>query len=102
VALSLLRLVLRGTDGGARLYSLVRNREHANISWMLGESERSAPQERLAHRAGCVLGAYPNMFFVVPENEIEEFARAIARLKSAIDYERLVDAFGGRRSDEKF
>jgi len=41
VVLSLLRLVLlRGTDGGARLYSLVRNREHANISWMLGESER--------------------------------------------------------------
>jgi fatty acid cis/trans isomerase CTI len=63
---------------------------------------RSAPQEdALTVRAG-VLGAYPDMFFVVPENEIEEFARAIARLKSAGDYERLVDAFGVRRSDEKF
>ena len=101
MVLSLLRLVLlRGTDGGARLYSLVRNREHANVSRMLGESERSAPQEdSLTVRAG-VLGAYPNMFFIVPENEIEEFARAIAPLKSATDYERLVDAV--RRSDEKF
>jgi Fatty acid cis/trans isomerase (CTI) len=95
-------VLLRGADGGARLYSLVHNREHANISWMLGESVRSAPQEdSLTVRAG-VLGAYPNMFFVVPENEIEKFVRAIARLKSAADYERLVDAFGVRRSDEKF
>jgi len=95
-------VLLRSADGGARLYSLVHNREHANISWMLGESERSAPQEdSLTVRAG-VLGAYPNMFFVVPENLIEEFARAITRFKSAADYERLVDAFGVRRSDEKF
>ena len=56
--------------------AFVRNREQANVSRMLGESERSAPQEdSLTVRAG-VLGAYPNMFFVVPESEIEEFARA--------------------------
>src|SRR5262249_58232105 len=52
-------VLLRGADGSTRLYSLVHNREHANISWMLGESERSAPQEdSLTVRAG-VLGAYP-------------------------------------------
>jgi hypothetical protein len=32
-------------------------------------------------RAG-VLGAYPNMFFVVPETQIDEFSSAVARLKS--------------------
>jgi hypothetical protein len=95
-------VLVRGADGGARLYSLVHNREHDNISWMLGESERFAPQEdSLTVRAG-VLGAYPNMFFVVPENEINGFSRAVARLKSAADYERLVETFGVRRSDEKF
>jgi hypothetical protein len=95
-------VLLRGADGGARLYSLVHNREHANISWMLGESERSAPEEdSLTVRAG-VVGAYPNMFFVVPDNKIGDFARASAGLKSAADYEQLVDAFGVRRSDEKF
>ena len=95
-------VLVRGEDGNARLYSIVHNREHDNISWMLGESERFAPQEdSLTVRAG-VLGAYPNMFFVVPENEIDGFSRAVARLKSAADYERLVDAFGVRRSNEKF
>jgi hypothetical protein len=95
-------VLVRGADGDARLYSLVHNREHANISWMLGETERFAPQEdSLTVRAG-VLGGYPNMFFVVAENETEQFTTAVARLKSAADYERLVDTFGVRRSDEKF
>jgi Fatty acid cis/trans isomerase (CTI) len=95
-------VLVRGADGGARLYSLVHNREHANISWMLGETERFAPQEdSLTVRAG-VLGGYPNMFFVVAENETEKFTTAVVRLKSAADYERLVDTFGVRRSDEKF
>jgi hypothetical protein len=95
-------VLVRGKDGGAQLYSLMHNREHVNISWMLGESARFAPQEdSLTVRAG-VLGAYPNMFFVVLENEIEGFARAVTRLKSPADYERLVDTYGVRRSDEKF
>ena len=74
-------VLVRAEDGSARLYSIVHNREHDNISWILGESERFAPQEdSLTVRAG-VMGAYPNMFFVVPENEIEVFSRAVARLQ---------------------
>ncbi len=92
-------VLVRGEDGHTRLYSLVHNREHANVSWMLGETERFAPQEdSLTVRAG-VLGAYPNMFFVVPEAEIDAFSGAVA---GPADYERLVDSFGVRRSNEKF
>lgn len=32
-------MLLGGKDGRATLYSLVHNREHTNISWILGESE---------------------------------------------------------------
>jgi len=95
-------LLVRSTDGRAQLYSLAHNREHENVSWILGESERFAPQEdSLTVRAG-VLGAYPNIFFVVPESEMEAFSGAIAGLKSAADYKQLVDRFGVRRSNEKF
>ena len=70
--------MLRKEDGQTRLYSLVHNREHDNVSWMFGELERFAPQEdSLTVRAG-VLGAYPNMFFVVPETEIEAFSTSVA------------------------
>ena len=95
-------LLMRGGDGRARLYSLIHNREHTNISWMLGESQRFAPQEdTLTVRPG-VLGAYPNMFFAVPEARVDEFSNAVAHLKSTADYERLVDIFGVRRSNKNF
>lgn len=95
-------VLVRGEDGNARLYSVVHNREHDNISWMLGESERFAPQEDSLTVRASVIGAYPNMFFVVPENEIERFSKAVAGLKSSADYDRMVDDFGVRRSDEQF
>ena len=50
---------------------------------MFGELERFAPQEdSLTARAG-VPGAYPNMFFVVPEAEMDVFSGAAADLKPA-------------------
>jgi hypothetical protein len=92
--------LVRG-EHGTRLYSIVHNREHTNISWMLREEERLAPQEdTLTVRAG-VLGAYPNMFFVVSETEIDGFSNAVTNLTSPADYEHLVDRFGVRRSNEK-
>jgi len=95
-------MLLRGKDARATLYSLVHNREHTNISWILGESERLAPDEdTLTVRAG-VLGAYPNMFFVVDEDKVERFAMAVLSLKSTADYERLVDDFGVRRTSREF
>jgi hypothetical protein len=95
-------VLVRSKDGRAYLYSLVHNREHVNVSWILGESERFAPwEDSLTVRTG-VLSAYPNMFFMVPEAEIDAFSDAVARIRSAADYERLVDSFGVRRSNEKF
>jgi len=58
---------------------------------MLGESQRLAPDEdTLTVRVG-VLGAYPNIFFVVPEAQIDAFASTAVNIKSTADYERLVD-----------
>jgi hypothetical protein len=37
-----------------------------------------------------------------PEAEIDVFSSAVVRLKSAADYEQLLDGFGVRRSNEKF
>jgi hypothetical protein len=42
------------------------------------------------------------MFFVAREGDVEAFSSAVAGLKSMADYERLVDRFGVRRSNEKF
>jgi hypothetical protein len=93
---------VRGEDGRARLYSLVHNREHENVSWILGESDRLAPREDSLTVMAGVPGAYPNMFFMVPEAEMDLFSSTAARIRSAADYERLVDRFGVRRSNQNF
>jgi hypothetical protein len=95
-------ILMRGKDERATIYSLVHNRELSNVSWILEEADRFVPREdSLTVRAG-VLGAYPNMFFVVPEDKISVFSAAILNIKSAGDYEQLVNKFGVRRSNEQF
>jgi hypothetical protein len=49
-----------------------------------------------------MLGAYPNMFFVVPEDKVGTFSAAVLNMKSAGDYKQLVNKFGVRRSNEQF
>jgi hypothetical protein len=95
-------LLIRGKDGHSIIYSMIHNREHTNISWILGESERFAPQEDTLTIETGVLGAYPNMFFVLRETDIDRFATTVSNLKSTTDYEQLVSAFGVRRSNKEF
>jgi hypothetical protein len=95
-------LQVRSEGERTRLYSLVHNREHANVSWMLGEEERLAPREDTLTVHAGILGAYANVFFIVPERDAEGFANSVVSIKSTTDYERLVDRFGIRRSNQKF
>ena len=73
------------TEGGkdARAVEVVLRR--------LAEAERFAPQEdTLTVRAG-MLGAYPNMFFVVPEGNVDAFASAEAAIAPIYSIADIVD-----------
>jgi hypothetical protein len=95
-------LLLRRTDGSGQVYSIVHNREHANVSWIMGERLRLAPEEdTLTIREG-ILGAYPNMFFVIEEAQADAFATAANGIASGDDYNQLVERLGVRRSSDHF
>jgi hypothetical protein len=95
-------VLLRHQDGAVQLYSIVHNREHLNVSWIMGERLRLAPyQDTLTIREG-ILGSYPNMFFVLDEGQVDEFSTTAARVTSRDGYERLVDRFGVRRTSHRF
>jgi hypothetical protein len=95
-------LLLRRADGGARLYSLVHNREHENVSWITGESLRAAPLEDTLTIGEGVLGAYPSMIFVVDEAEAAAFSDAVRKITSPDGYRQLVERFGVKRSSGTF
>ena len=95
-------VLLRRKDGSAQVYSIVHNREHANVSWMMGEHLRLAPYQDTLTIRESILGAYPNMFFELDEGQVDAFSTAAAAITSRDGYERLVERFGARRTSNRF
>lgn len=95
-------LLVHRKDGSTQLYSIVHNREHDNVSWIMGEEQRLAPFEDTLTIKEGVLGAYPNMFFAVDESQVAAFTDAASSIASEDGYDRLVDQFGVRRSAQRF
>ncbi|SEA99490.1 fatty acid cis/trans isomerase [Rubrimonas cliftonensis] len=98
--LTLLRL--RRADGGDAVFSLIRDKAHANIALLLGEALRREPEaDRLTVATG-VFGAYPNFHFDVEQSDVEAFVDALSAMRTPRDWMTLVDRFGVRRSSTRF
>lgn len=95
-------LKVRTEQGALRVYSIVRNKEHENISWVLGESLRLAPEEDTLTILEGYWGAYPNMIFDVTEMTLSAFVTQVQKIKSAEDYQSLITNFGVRRTQNTF
>lgn len=84
------------------VYSLIHNKEHENISWILGESLRMLPeQDSLTLREGF-WGSYPNMIFRVDRKNLAAFTKRVSQLKTQDDYKKLVNDFGISRTSDRF
>ena len=53
--------LVKRDDGSTHAYSIVHNREHQNVSWIMGEASRLAPMEDTRTIKEGSFGAYPNM-----------------------------------------
>jgi hypothetical protein len=100
---SLLRV--SGQDGAREIYTLVRNRRHTNVAFVLGESLRYEPEKDALSIVPGVATAYPNFIFDVPVNALTQFA-ALLRGQALEDREtfvrRLVEVWGVRRTSPQF
>jgi hypothetical protein len=95
-------LQVKNKTGNQKVYSLMHNKEHQNISWILAESLRMSPEDdSLVIREGY-WGSYPNMFFTISEEQVKQFTAQILKLRSAKDYQKLIQDFGVPRTQERF
>ncbi len=90
--------------GGQRVYSLLRNRMHTNVAFMLGESLRYEPElDELTVTRGVSTG-YPNFLFEVPFAELPAF---VAQMRNQENGKKerfkrnIVRSWGRRRSDPR-
>ena len=96
---SFLRVDMEGDEDLA--YTLVRNRAHMSVAFMMGEENRYEPEKDTVTLAAGPLGSYPNFIFRVQLHEIETFAEGLLHVRDEEGFERIVEAFGVRRTDPR-
>lgn len=84
------------------VYTLLRDRAHTNVAFILGEELRYQPEkDRLTVYPG-INGSYPNFIFDVPASDIEEFALLLGVAKKEEHFEHIVNTWGVRRTHPQF
>ncbi len=83
-------------------YSLLRNRRHSSVSFMLGESLRYEEQLDSLTIVPKLIGSYPNLMFNLKSTEIDTFVSNLKSIDSEEGFNRLIDKWGVRRMNPDF
>src|SRR5262249_42223189 len=89
-------------DAPDALFSLLHNADHSNVAVLFLEKERRRPQFDTLTVAPGFIGAYPNAFWRVKENDLPQFEQAVAALNGAESYRALQKRFGVSRTSDVF
>jgi hypothetical protein len=93
---------VRRNAGTDLAISIVINRWHDNVVFLVGENGKLDASKDSADFIQGLIGSYPNYFFDVHEKDLPDFIDLLAHFeKSPRDMERLVK-YGVNRSDERF
>ncbi|VVN54533.1 hypothetical protein PS687_01647 [Pseudomonas fluorescens] len=84
------------------VYSLLRNRAHSNVAFLLGEAYRYQPGLDTLTVYPGVLSSYPNFMFNIPALDVPAFVAQMEQVKDSQQFERIVDRWGVRRSHPLF
>ena len=89
-------------QGQTEVYSLLRNRAHSNVAFMVGEELRyEEGLDTLTVYPG-VLSSYPNFMFSLKADEVAEFVAALEQARSPQAFETIVQRWGIRRTHPQF
>lgn len=95
-------LRVQDKEGKREIYSLLRNRAHSNVAFLLGESYRFQPGLDTLTLYPGVLTSYPNFMFNVPAEQVPQFVDALSAVTDRNGFEQVVQRWGIRRSHPQF
>jgi len=95
-------LRVEGDNGRREVYSLLRNRAHSNVAFMLGEELRYQPRLDTLTIYPEVLTSYPNFMFSVPAGQVPEFVTALEQVSDTATFDKVVERWGIRRTHPQF
>jgi len=79
-------------------YTLVRNKTHTNVAFMMDEEKRREPDKDTLTVARGLLGSYPNFMFNVPLDRIEAFTAALHAVRTREQFIEVVGRYGLSRT----
>jgi hypothetical protein len=95
-------LRIRLKSGKDAVVSVVVNRWHDNVAFLIGEDGRLDPSKDDADFIPGLIGSYPNYFFDVTEDDLSDFIELLNNFKGdERDLARL-SKYGINRSDDRF
>ncbi|MFT4584791.1 MAG: hypothetical protein ACI915_003949 [Gammaproteobacteria bacterium] len=95
-------LRLNQSDGDYLTYSLLRNRRHSNVAFLLGESLRYQEDLDSLTILPELVGSYPNLIFDVDQSDLQQFTDTLASVESDKDFEGVIERWGIRRMNPQF
>jgi len=90
--------VSSGNPDADLAYTLVRNKAHTNVAFMLDEEKRREPDKDTLTVYRGLLGSYPNFMFNVPLDRIEAFSTALYAVRTREQFMQVVRTYGLSRT----
>ncbi|GAA0362411.1 fatty acid cis/trans isomerase [Bowmanella denitrificans] len=84
------------------LYSLIRNRAHSNVAFMLGESLRYEEEKDNLTIFPGLLGSYPNFIFDLPAAQLGSWLKQMQAISNEAEFEKWISQWGLRRTHPLF
>lgn len=95
-------LRVNAPQGERLVYSLIHNRAHSNVAFLIGEEGRLEPEKDTLTIVPGAPGSYPNFIFDVPLADIESFTARLLAVTDAVQLEAIVLIWGVRRTRPDF
>ena len=90
------------TKQGLKLFSILRNSGHSNIDTLIFEDENRLPEEDYLTISSGITGTHPGALWHMQASQVNAFTKQAAAMETELDYEKLMDNFGMRRTNQKF
>ncbi len=95
-------MMIGAQNGDKQLFTLLHNNAHSNISRLFDEESNRTPGLDDLTLVRGVVGSYPAAYWSLHENDIPKLYQHLKNLRTDADYDKLLDQFGIRRSNQAF
>jgi Fatty acid cis/trans isomerase (CTI) len=93
---------LRIDNSEDRVYSLIKNRAHTNVSSLFGEEKRIVAEQQTLSVIEGIVGSYPNAYLDLRVLQLQDLQQSLASLASEQDYRQMLSRYGVRRNNPGF